>query len=323
MINVVGIIPTSGSRAAFSSLKRCVSSLLSSAKNKVNLSIVLVTSEPDSLPGNIKKSTAKIVVVSQKSGFAEMNNAALRYSLANLKGDYQLLINDDAWVDKEFFSIFLKILSKNSADLIVPLVKEGRGNKLDSFGIEYFSSGFPKNAVNTRIATTLAPASCLLISTHLIKKLLKRDGYIFNPSLYFYIEDVEFSIRAISCGAKIFKDKGLKAYHIGSQTSLRESYFTYYYSFRNILWVIILTWPLSIIVRHAAKIIIVYGWLLLTTHFKGKRFIFSKITIDTIKNLRVLLNYRRKLLKKYPPNFHFEKIFSPYMFRTRRKGLPI
>lgn len=323
MITIVCIIPTTASNSIYSSLRRCVSSLKRAGTRDVRIETLIVTPNKKPALRSLRKKISNMVYADNSYGFSQMNNLALAFSFSHYSSAYHLFINDDAWIDDRFFSKICNIIQKDDADIIVPLIRSPSKKIIDSFGIEYFTSGFPRNSDSVQIKTTLASAACVLVKTSLLRKMKKTFGYVFHPLLFYYIEDVEFSIRALSMNAKIYKYELMKAYHVGSQTSKKEGYFIYYQSFRNILWVIILTWPLHIIAKHLFQIILVFFWLLWTTRFINKPLACVRIVTDTLLHARELQGYRTRTLNKYPHKFNFERIFTPYMFRTRKKGILI
>lgn len=315
-MTIACVIPSTCSKKILPHLTRCILSLRAAAKGGVQLRIVVVTQNTHPILTHIKQGLHKIVVVDKGAGFAEMNNRGIDQTIRNLKADYHVLINDDAWVEPNFFTIFTNIIKKNKPDFIAPLIYVSDSPALDSFGVEYFTSGYAKNSISLDTPTTLATAACVCIKTSFLRKLKRSFGFIFNPLLWYYLEDVELSIRAVTLGAKIQKNSSLVVHHIGSMTSGRKSYFTMYQTYRNILWVIILTWPLSTILSHFFKILLVQGWVILYSTIRFGPLLYVRLWIDTIKNSRSLFFNRQRILSAYPKRLDFEKIFSRYAFRT-------
>lgn len=323
MLKITVIIPSATTAGRLKFLETSCNSLWKAHCSAIHLRVLVVTHNQHPRVETIKKYISTLIISQARAGFGELNNIAFANAYAGQNPDYYLLLNDDAWIERGFFRALFRIYRKTKPDIIAPLIYGATKERIDSYGVEYFTSGFALNASNKAHRTTLASASCLLVRSSLVRQMKKAYGFTFNPTLYYYIEDVEFCIRALALGATIYKSPNLIAHHIGSSTSKPESYFLYYYSLRNILWVILMTWPLHTILAHVVKIAIVYCWLLLTTQFRGKRSVPAKIVWDTIKHRKQLLQLREKILSVYPANFNFESIFSPYMFRTRRKDVPI
>jgi GT2 family glycosyltransferase len=315
MVKVVCIIPSALSTESMKSLLDCVQAL-QVAQKSVHLSIHIVTTNQNIKPHTPNLGKIRIYQAKPNSGFGQMNNLVIEKTIKQNHTDYYLFINDDAYVSPSFFREFSNLLKKNSPDLLNPIIYTPSTDTIDSYGVEYFHSGYAKNAGVKNIQTTLATAACLLVKTSFLKKMKKTYGFFFNPILYYYLEDVEFSIRALAIHGTIAKSDSLKAYHIGSHTSHKKSYFTIYYTYRNILWVILMTWDTSIIVKNIFSIITVQCWLI----FYGTKLfglgLYPKIYIDTLKHFRTLMKFRKTIIPNYEETPSKQKLFSKHLFRT-------
>lgn len=310
------IIPTSGLENNLALLKNNVETLVKSAKGKVTLVICIVSSNPKVRSKIIDLPIQNIYVVSESLGFAQMNNIAVEKSIHKYKSDYYLLINDDAWVQPNFFQIFLEKVAYTNLDIINPLIYVGKTNVIDSFGVEYFTSGYAKNANSIDYPTALATAGCMLVKTAFLKKMKQKYGFIFNPLLYFYLEDVEFSIRARAIGGNIGRCSDMVAHHIGSATSGKKSRFVMYQTYRNILWTILITWPTSFVVKNFGSVVLVHGWTLLYGTYRFGPLFYLQIYWDTLKNILKIYQMRKQTLKCYTHTKSFTNIYSNYSFRT-------
>ncbi|MFZ2025566.1 MAG: hypothetical protein WAV51_04775 [Microgenomates group bacterium] len=317
-MTVTCIISCAGYTKNISVLQTCIQSLLN-AKTATTTLIVAVTT--NNARHEIKKNkTINYLVVSPKNaGFVGINNKAIQKTLKR-KSNYYLIINDDAWVKSDFF----KQLEKQNAtldkkgDVIIPYIYESNKKDLDSFGVEYFKTGYSKNAFSSNITTSLASMSCLLIRTDFLKEMITAYGFFLNPLLKWYLDDVEFSIRALAHGAIFQKCKHIVAYHQRTFTWGRKSYFVMYQSFRNLLWVITLTWPTTIIKKNALRILC---WQLLVAMYcliKYSPFMYAFILRDTINNWGMLMLGRKKILSHYQNPQIFNTIFSSLEVRHAR-----
>jgi GT2 family glycosyltransferase len=219
-------------------------------------------------------------------------------------------------VEKDFFKNSLTLIKKEKPDILVPLTIEREGPRIDSFGIEYFRSGYAKNAPTFDIETQLGAMACLLIGHKLMSKMKSKYGFCLNETLFSYLDDVEFSIRARGLGAKFIKGRDVKVHHMVSYTAGKKSYFVMFHTYRNILWLIIMTWPLPNILRHLYNILLVQGWIFLYGLKSYGPALQIKIVWETLLNLKTLLVRRRKILSGYMKGFDFETILSKYSFRT-------
>ncbi len=314
---VVAIIPSPCSEKSYSILKRCISCLQISAKNSlIDLKIVVVTNGQHIMLKGIRQDIDMLVRVENPYSFAKMNNIAIAKSLLKYDPEWILLINDDAYVEKTFFEYFVRAVLNKKADFVVPLVYNHEGPIIDSFGVEYFSSGHPRNSSKLKQKTQLVAAACLLINSHFLRQMKLKYGFYFNNFLVSYLEDVEFSIRAMAIGAKVLKVKEMVTYHEISYTNGKKSKYVMYQSFRNLIWLIIMTWPIQVIAKNIFNILIVQGLMFILSLRMFDPWLYIKIWPTTIKELPDLLKLRKKIIEAYPKDFKFEKVLSPYAFRT-------
>ena len=318
MINVTCIIPSPCSRESYPVLSKCIHSLRKSAnKAGINLKITIVSNGQNIVLKNLKKEIRQLIRIHEPYSFSKMNNVAIDYVLQKDDSNWVMLLNDDAFVDINFFTNFSKLLSTNSnCEVIAPLIYENDSGLVDSFGIEYFNSGYAKNSTHLNIKTQLATAACILISKNLLKKLKANYGFYFNEILGSYMEDVDFSLRIRALGTKIHKTNRLVVHHMVSFTNKRKSKYVIYQTYRNIIWLIIIDWPGRNIIKNLPNIILVQLWVFLYSTITKGPFIYLKIWIDTFSNLPKLLKFRKIILNSYIKNFKFEDTLSGYAFRT-------
>lgn len=311
------IIPSTCSDKVLPFLKICALSLKAASAEMVDLDMIIVSEVKSARKRIASLGHIHFLYAEENVGFAGMNNVAIDEALEKYSPDYVLLINDDARVKKNFFKILLKTTKNKNSDVIIPLVYKESGG-IDSFGAEYFSSGFARNSVKINTPTTIAPANCVFYKVSLLKRMKKTFGFYFNPILKFYFEDVELSVRVSSLGANIIKVKNLIAYHFGSLTSIKKSYFRTFYSYRNVIWLIIIGWPLRVILKNIVKIGLVQGFAAIkgTWHFGPG--LYLKVIWSTLINLDKLLSLRKVTLGGYANDFKFENLLSPYMYRTQK-----
>jgi GT2 family glycosyltransferase len=320
MIKIVCIIPSACTNKTLPYIKTCIRSLRTAEKGNVQLTILVVSANPQARALLVNEDIDNFYLVDPSLGFAQMNNIAIEESLALYTSDYYLLVNDDAYVQKNFFAVLTHIVSDAAPDIICPLVYKPDGS-IDSFGIEYFTSGFAQNSQSVTTNTTLAPASCVLIQTRFLQKMHRSYGYFLNPLLHSYYEDTEFSLRTLAIGGRIRKEKTLIAHHIGSASYGKNSLPVMFYTFRNLLWVIGLTWPKRYVLKYLPVIILTQGWFIFCSIRDGGWWIYPKIMFETVKNISRLRQQRVSNLRAYTHSF--SAVFSPFWFRTRQSGVPL
>lgn len=323
MIIISCVIVSSCSQEVMPFLEKCIKSIKKSSKlAKLSLKIVLVSDAPTTKTTSIR-AVDDFINAGNKLGFGSMNNYAIDFVLKKYSSDYILLINDDAWVKHDFFKIVKKSIKERHFDIFYPAIYKPNKKILDSYGIEYFKSGYASPIKLLNLKPSMFAGTCVLINKKLIQKLKRRFGFVFNPLFYFYHEDVELGIRVLSLQATIINSKNLVAYHIGNTTSKNNKFLLSYLPIRNLLWVILLTWPLRTIFKYFGYIVTVYGWLVWSEFKYFIPFIYIIVFVNTIIKSKDLISYRLKTIPNYDKGFMFESIFSPHMFRTRKKNIAI
>lgn len=313
------IIASSGTPRVIPVLTRCITSIYKAKTKTTTVRVVVTTNNADHLLSSVKARIHKIIVSPNNAGFVGINNRAVDKTIQQ-KSDYYLIINDDAWIDKNFFKNLKKIIQKDptNREIIIPLVYESKGKNIDSFGVEYFRTGYAKNAYSKTIPTSLASMSCLLIQHSFMKKMVSLYGYFLNPIFVWYLEDVEFSVRANAVGATLYKSSALTARHMRTFTWGRKSYMVMYYSFRNLIWTICITWPKKVLVKQIIRLLVWQSLIHVYCLIKYNPFMYPKIILETVLNWKRLLRCRRQTLQTYRPSFCFESLFSRLEVRHDR-----
>lgn len=328
MISVVCIIPSTLNFSARRRIRLLCKRLQNSEFKQFKLYFEFVTSQAKNVQGFTQKvlhdavseGQYSVTVVSKSAGFSDSNNVIFEKYSNNLP-DYFLLLNDDVWLKNNFFEAFVKLTNNEEVDVVAPLVVsipdsiQKKKLVIDSFGVEYFRSGYAKNVISIKQKSELFSASCLFISGKSIEKIKEECGYIFNPLLFYYLEDVELAIRCRQIGLKIKKTEKLVAFHLGSSTSGKRSYFSMYQTYRNMIWLIFLLWPTSVILRNLPNILLVQAWVILYSIRSFGFLMYIKIILDTVKHMRLLLEYRKKHFKSQK-KYKIESFFTNLSFRT-------
>jgi GT2 family glycosyltransferase len=321
MVTLNCIIPSALKKEKLHYIRHCVKSLEKASPRHFKVNIFIV-SENATFKSPLFKNDPHVHFLfcpKNTHGFSGMNNFAFHKTVWTYPSDYYLLINDDAWVEDTFFAELKKILARSSGDVIVPMVKVPESEQCSTFGVEYLRSGFARDAIDEKMDTQLVSAACVFFKTSFLKKLHRTYGFFFNPLLSYYLEDVELSLRIVCLNAKIEKYLKLRVRHHGSVTSGKKSYFVFYQTFRNLLWLIIMDWPLLFIFRHFLSILAVQFWLITRSGIR----MYLYIAKDTLFHLPQLIKFRQRTVGSYPSSADFSKVFSEYTWRTVRKNTPI
>lgn len=320
MINVTCIIPSLCSEKSYPILKNCINCLKEAEKktNKIKVNIVLVTNGEKIVLKTLRQEINHLVRYKDKYSFSKMNNKAITYAVKHDKSDWIMFVNDDAFVDSNFFAIFINTLNKSkNAEIVSPLIYENRTNTIDSYGVEYFNSGYAKNNPKLSTKTQLATAACLLVKRSLLDAMESRYSFYFNEILISYMEDVDFTLRARALNKNIIKSKKMVVNHMVSFSNKRRSYYVMYQTYRNIIWLIIMNWPVRNILRNLHNIILVQLWVFVFSVLTKGPLMYIKIWIDTFKNIDKLLKIRHFVISSYDKKFRFREITSRYAFRSK------
>jgi GT2 family glycosyltransferase len=160
----------------------------------------------------VKKNFPAVKIISNKSnlGFGRGMNLGVRKS----KGKYILLINNDAWVKKDFLDKLLRYYQKNKIDLIAPKEKryDGGGNFTINTTIDPTGSpAFYKPSYSKTKKQFFLSGVCLFCD----RNLFEATGG-FDEDYFMYNEDVDWSWRLRLLGKKLAYAKGIYVYHAGA-----------------------------------------------------------------------------------------------------------
>lgn len=320
MINVTCIIPSLCSEKSYPIIKRCVNSLRKSEKKskRIKLKVLVISNGERVVLKDIRNKIDFLIKFKDKYSYSKMNNVAIEFALKQ-KPDWVLLLNDDAFVDSDFFSEFNKTRQlKPTCEIISPLIYENGTKLIDSYGVEYFNSGYAKNNPILSNRSQLAAAACLMVRRKLLEDLKKKYGFYFNEILTSYMEDVDLALRIRGLGKEIVKSKLMIVSHMVSFTNKRRSRYVMYQTYRNIIWLIIMDWPIKNIIKNIHNIVLVQLWVVIFSIFTKGPFLYIRLWIDTFKNIPKLIRLRKIILRAYSNKFNFNKILSVYAFRTRQ-----
>lgn len=321
-IRLAVIIPSTLKQSQLPLLNQSIASLHNQDSGP-RVKIFLVSHKAPSTALKKQFSEVKHVQCTAGCGFGEMNNIVLEKAYQDKSIDWVLLLNDDAYLQDDFFAQLSKTLSKPSkdTDLLAPLVLSARDTqRIDNYGVEYFRSGYAKNNHQLNVKTTLASAGCLLVRRTFLEKMKQEYGFFFNPLYYYYLEDVDFVIRAAMIGGRVIRGKQLVAYHYGSSSSGGyKNEFSLFHTYRNTIWVMLCCWPMRSILRNIPNILLVQAWVFLVCSVKHGLHVYLKIWVQTVRNWPLLMKYRKQTCAAYTgfsAHHRLHSLLSRYSFRT-------
>jgi GT2 family glycosyltransferase len=168
------------------------------------------------------KDQFEIIEAKENVGFSVANNIGIN-GTSHSNPDFFLIINPDILLPTNWWADVQAVISDpRYADVgifTVPLLEyqfeqhQPTGH-IDSLGIAHTWYGRWYDILQGEDLSLLpsaeepyeVPAACgalMLIREFTASRLLKQDGYVFNPSYFMYKEDIELSIRVRRLGQKI------------------------------------------------------------------------------------------------------------------------
>ncbi len=231
----------------------CLKSIKELAVDNFKINVVLIDNaslEKLDLKENfIDPIPLKIVKEEKNLGFAGGHNVGLRYAFGN-KGDYVLILNNDAFLEKDALSEMFKTAESNkNIGIVVPKIyfakgfefhkkryskKElGRvfwyaGGEVDWKNVIGFHRGVDqvdKGQYDKREETNYATGCCMLLSRDVLDKV-----GLLDENYFLYYEDGDLSQRVKKAGYKIIYEPRAICYHEnasstgGSGSSLQDYY---------------------------------------------------------------------------------------------------
>lgn len=308
-MNICIIIP---SYNLIDKLKKCLDHILDTGYEDLEV-IIFDNGSLPSIKQGLKTYQNKIknlifIRESKNIGYVQANNRSLAFGLKRFKKiDYFLLLNNDAYLTKDFFHKSLKYLHQDY-DLLSPLVLLTKNRGFDSRGIDYYGDGTGVNRVDDKKGPYLLPAACLFISRKYVENCFDNFGWLFIPDFESYAEDIEFSLRTYLLQKKMILIPIGLVHHDRSST-IRNQNKVDFLSMRNQLWTIITTWTDDMIKNHIFEIVKGQINNNFVATLKFKNIFMFRIYLNTIFALPGLLKIRNIFQKNILPNGH-EDIFS-------------
>lgn len=225
---------------------------------------------------------AKIIENGKNLGFSKGNNAGFEKS----KGDYVLLLNNDATIERSWISRAVEGFPARAAAIGGKIYFWGSnklwfaGGVVDALG-NTFHRGFGENDAGRfdRACEVDYISGCAIMVS---RKAVGKVGWLFDP-IYspIYYEEVDFCTRARKGGYKIAYDPGLVAYHKVSQTAGTGRKASFYMAKNRMIFMRrhIPTWPISMpiaVLREIASAVYGMNWEKLAGIRDAVRWAFSR-----------------------------------------------
>ena len=175
------------------------------------------------------------IQANDNTGFAGGNNIAIKYALSKRDFEYVLLLNNDTVVERDFLSNLVNISEKENLGLTGCKIyyyhnpkniwyNGGKFNEWSGRTIHIQS----ENEGNFSEVTFIT-GCCMLIR----KDILDKIG-LLEESFFMYVEDLDYSYKALKSGAKLGVAHEAKIYHkVGASSGEEITPFSAYWMMKN------------------------------------------------------------------------------------------
>lgn len=281
-------------------LKTCLLSLQKQTFKNFEVAVVDNGSTDNSIE-YIKKNypKVKIIQLSRNMGFASAVNIGIKKTSSR----YIILLNNDTEMDKNCVK-YLAAAAENHSEVGMVAAKiknfyhrniiDNAGDEVDIVG-HSFTKGTGKKdgpAFNNPGYIFLVTGGGALFKREVFKKI----GY-FDDSYFFYMEDVDFSLRVQLAGFKAWYEPKAVIYHIRMATSSKNMAMVEPICFRNMTMNIIKDYPLSLILHNFNWFKIILVNLNTIKYLAGKGYLWGALKAEwyVLVNLKILLKKREEI----------------------------
>jgi len=214
----------------------------------------------------------------------------------NSSGEILIYLDSDAYIEKGGIKKMVKIFNRDSEiGIIDPII------------INYHSN-LPQNTPkNWPLYGTMFTGCAVALKMELINKIGLRPANFF-----IYASEADVCIRTLDAGYKIWHAKDIKAYHMESPVKRLSSKF-FYYSTRNIIWLIFKYYPIFPAIR---ELFVHLLWNLILALKSFNLYQYFKGVISGLYKLPKIIKNERKVLKNwklgriYPSTIYMLKILK-------------
>lgn len=235
----------------------------------------------------------KYINLSENLGCEEGYNVGV----LNASGEILIYLDSDAYIENGGIKKIVDVFKKdNHIGIIDPLI------------INYHSK-LPQNGTGNvwPLENTMFTGCAVAIKRDVIDKIGLRPG-----NFYIYASEADVCIRVLDAGYKIKHEKNIIAYHKESPVKRLSSLF-FYYSTRNVIWLIFKYYPIFPALR---ELIIHLIWYFILSVKSRSIFLYLKGVFHGLLGLpKIFINERNvlknwKLGRVYPSNELLLKILK-------------
>ena len=241
----------------------------------------------------------RCLVSSVNLGFTGAVNNAITVSRQITKADWYCVINNDTRLTQDFFIELYKYFRTESVDAFSCRIIRSDG-ELESMGLRYYPTGlaFPNKNGEISYKDIFLCGTCMFLSDMIIDHMINVYGYVLNPLYFAYAEDLELSLRLREQQYSIGFSNTVNVFHLGSQTAIRGSKKQLYYSYRNLIFTILLHWSPSQILLRIPALFAGQLFTLVVCLSKGYVLLFFKVWLATIRRMPKVFFLKKEFPKQ-------------------------
>lgn len=306
IVVVIPILYTQRNRLYLRALKNLTAAWKKGGRQRATLEVIMVVnglSAHQSLPFAPHaglKITVLINVLNR--GFTGAVNDGVWAAVFQKNADWVLVLNDDAFVDGDFFAAMIPQLTASRA-IITCGVRNSDGS-LQSAGLAYYPTGLA-SPLTRFVDSPYFSGTVFFVSAATARWSIEQFGWLLPEFFFAYAEDLELSLRLKRAGKKVFIFPKILVTHLGSVTAKRGSAFQLYWGFRNLLMVALLHWPIGHILGFMPLLMLGQLYVLALLLSKGYWLVYPKILWSLWKNRGILAAYRKALHETLPFSHSF------------------
>jgi GT2 family glycosyltransferase len=243
---------------------------------------------------------AEVVRMGRNAGFAAANNAGVR---AADGCDWAFLLNADAFPEPGCVAALLRAAEERGDQgfLAARMMRATEPGVIDGAGDLYHASGL---AFRRHHGKRLADCPEALEPSETFSAcggaaMYRRDAYLesggLDESFFVFYEDHDLAFRLRLLGQRGWYVPDAVVHHVGSATTGRESEFTVYHAYRNLVWAWVKNMPAPLVWLYLPQHLLVnllnIAWLLP----RGRAGTILRAKRDAVRGLPRVLRERRAI----------------------------
>jgi len=282
--------------------------------------VIIDNASSDGSVENLKEKWSTLMMQIEKlevnKGYAIANNIGARLARAR----WLALLNADAFPEPDWLEKLFHTAEENPeyAFFSSRQIQANSPDLLDGIGDAYHVTGLAWRRHYNQLAQAYGHQAEEVFSACPTAALYSREEFLkvggFDEDYFSYFEDVDLGFRLRLNGAKCLYVPEAVVYHVGSASTGKQSDFSVYHGYRNMLWTFVKDMPFPLfwifLPLHIGMLLFFVVYLSL----RGQGLIIRKAIFDAIRGLPKMIE-KRKVIQKN------RKIKSGDLLRIMSTGL--